>query len=256
MATILDLFRLDGKSAIVTGSNRGLGQAMALALAQAGADIVGTSRSDEAPDTEAAVKAAGRRYIHVQADLSSLEPIQRILDATVGAFGGVDILVNNAGTIRRCDAIDFSEADWDAVMDLNLKSMFFLSQAVARLFLEQGRGGKIVNIASMLSFQGGIRVPSYTAAKSGVKGLTMALANEWAKHGITVNGIAPGYMVTDNTTMLRADEKRSADILARIPAGRWGEPSDLAGAVVFLSSAASDYLSGHTLAVDGGWLGR
>jgi len=256
MAGILDLFRLDGKVAVVTGSNRGLGQAMAIALAQAGADIVGATQSAASPETEAAVKAAGRRYIHVQADLSSLEPVPRILDAAVKTFGGVDILINNAGTIRRSDAIDFSEADWDAVMDLNLKSMFFLSQAVARRFLEQGRGGKIVNIASMLSFQGGIRVPSYTAAKSGVKGLTMALANEWAKHGISVNGIAPGYMATDNTAMLRADEKRSTDILARIPAGRWGEPSDLAGAVVFLASAASDYMNGHTLAVDGGWLGR
>lgn len=256
MASVLDLFRLDGKVAVVTGSNRGLGQAMAVALAQAGADIVGATQSAGSPGTEAAVKAAGRRYVHVQADLSSLEPVPRIMDAASRAFGGVDILVNNAGTIRRCDAIDFSEADWDAVMDLNLKSMFFLSQAVARRFLEQGRGGKIVNVASMLSFQGGIRVPSYTAAKSGVKGLTMALANEWAKHGIMVNGIAPGYMATDNTAMLRADEKRSGDILARIPAGRWGEPSDLAGAVVFLSSAASDYMNGHTLAVDGGWLGR
>lgn len=256
MAGILDLFRLDGQVAIVTGSNRGLGQAMAIALAQAGADIVGATQAAESPDTRAAVETAGRRYLHVQADLSTLEPVARIVEDAIAIFGRIDILVNNAGIIRRCDAIDFSEVDWDAVMDVNLKSMFFLSQAVARHLVSRGAGGKIINVASMLSFQGGIRVPSYTAAKSGVRGMTMALANEWAKHGITVNAIAPGYMATDNTAALRADEKRSTDILARIPAGRWGEPSDLAGAVVFLASRAADYVNGHTLAVDGGWLGR
>jgi 2-deoxy-D-gluconate 3-dehydrogenase len=172
------------------------------------------------------------------------------------AFGRIDILVNNAGIIRRCDALAFSEADWDDVIDVNLKGVFFLSQAVARALVKQGRGGKIINVASMLSFQGGIRVPSYTASKSGVLGLTRLLANEWAARGINVNAIAPGYMETDNTAQLREDRQRSEEILARIPAGRWGVPDDLAGAVVFLASAASDYVHGHTLAVDGGWLAR
>jgi len=256
MTGILDSFRLDGKVAVVTGSERGLGRGMAVALAQAGADIVGVTYVAEAPETAAAVAAAGRKYVHVQADLSSLEPVGRIVTEAVRAFGRIDILLNNAGTIKRNDSIDFTEKEWDDVMNVNLKSAFFLCQAVARRFIEQGTGGKIINIASMLSFQGGIRVPSYTASKSGIKGVTMLLANEWAKHGITVNAIAPGYMATDNTANLRADEQRSAEILGRIPAGRWGTPEDLGGAVVFLASRASDYVNGYTLAVDGGWLAR
>jgi 2-dehydro-3-deoxy-D-gluconate 5-dehydrogenase len=256
MTGILDAFRLDGKVAIVTGSERGLGRGMATALAEAGADIVGVTYVASAPDTEAAVQAAGRRYVHVQADLSSTEPVARIVNSARSAFGRIDILVNNAGIIARNDAMAFTEKEWDDVMNVNLKSAFFLCQAVARHFLDQGSGGKIVNIASMLSFQGGIRVPSYTASKSGIRGLTMLLANEWAKHGICVNAIAPGYMATDNTAQLRADERRSAEILGRIPAGRWGTPEDLGGAVVFLSSRASDYVNGYTLAVDGGWLAR
>jgi len=229
---------------------------MAVALAEAGADIAGVTYVASAPETEAAVAAAGRRYVHVQADLASTEPIDRIVSSAKLAFGRIDILVNNAGIIARNDSIAFTEKEWDDVMNVNLKSAFFLCQAVARTFLEQGAGGKIVNIASMLSFQGGIRVPSYTASKSAIKGLTMLMANEWAKHGICVNAIAPGYMATDNTTQLRADEKRSAEILGRIPTGRWGTPEDLGGAVVFLSSRASDYVNGYTLAVDGGWLAR
>ncbi|MFT0737052.1 2-dehydro-3-deoxy-D-gluconate 5-dehydrogenase KduD [Ralstonia sp. L16] len=249
------LFDLTGKVAIVTGSNTGLGAGMATALAAAGCDIVGANRSDPA-ETAARVEAAGRRFVDVRADLSSLQPIDSIVEAAMDTFGRVDVLVNNAGIIRRCDALEFSEADWDAVIDVNLKGVFFLSQAVARQFVQQGGRGKIINVASMLSFQGGIRVPSYTASKSGVLGLTRLLANEWAGRGINVNAIAPGYMETDNTAQLREDRQRSEEILARIPAGRWGVPEDLAGAVVFLASAASDYVHGHTLAVDGGWLAR
>jgi 2-deoxy-D-gluconate 3-dehydrogenase len=256
MTGILDAFRLDGQVAVVTGSERGLGRGMAVALAQAGADIVGVTYVASAPETEAAVQEAGRRYVHVQADLSSTEPVERIVGSALQAFGRIDILVNNAGIIARNDSIAFTEKEWDDVMNVNLKTAFFLCQAVARRFIDQGRGGKIINIASMLSFQGGIRVPSYTASKSGLKGLTMLMANEWARHGICVNAIAPGYMATDNTTQLRADEKRNAEILGRIPAGRWGAPEDLGGAVVFLASRASDYVNGYTLAVDGGWLAR
>ena len=247
-------FSLAGKVALVTGANKGLGQGIALALAAAGADIAAVSSSG-AEDTAAKVQALGRRFLHVQADLTSLEPIPRILDETLATLGRLDILVNNAGMIRRADAVDFSEADWDAVIDLNLKSAFFLCQAAGRHFIAQG-GGKIINIASMLSFQGGIRVPSYTASKSGLAGITKLLANEWAAKGVNVNAIAPGYMATDNTALLRADEGRNRDILARIPAGRWGTPDDLAGAAVFLASAASDYVHGTVLAVDGGWLAR
>ena len=256
MAGILDAFRLDGKIAVVTGSERGLGRGMAVALAQAGADVLGVTYAAAAPETAAAIAAAGRRYVHVQADLSSLEPIQGVIDAALAAYGRIDILVNNAGIITRNDSVDFTEKEWDDVMNINIKAAFFMCQAVGRQFIAQGGGGKIVNIASMLSFQGGIRVPSYTASKSGIKGITMLLANEWAKHGINVNAIAPGYMATDNTTVLRADEARNAAILDRIPAGRWGTPEDLGGAVVFLSSAAADYINGYTLAVDGGWLAR
>jgi 2-dehydro-3-deoxy-D-gluconate 5-dehydrogenase len=252
---ILDQFRLDGRTALVTGCSTGLGQGMCLGLAEAGADVAGVD-CVEAPETREAVERLGRRFHGITADLLTLEPVQRLVDETVRVFGHLDILVNNAGIIRREDAIDFPEKDWDEVMAINSKTVFFLSQAAARQFIRQGSGGKIISVASMLSFQGGIRVPSYTASKSAVKGITMALANEWAKHGIQVNAVAPGYMATNNTAPLRADEKRSADILARIPAGRWGSPEDLKGAVVYLASRASDYVTGCTLAVDGGWLAR
>lgn len=256
MAGILDLFRQDGKVAIVTGCERGLGQGMSLALAQAGADIFGVSYPSEANETKTLVEKAGRRFEYLQADLLSIKPVPEIIKRAVAAFGHIDILVNNAGIIKRNDSVDFSEQDWDDVMSINLKTVFFLSQAAAKQFIAQKTGGKIVNVASMLSFQGGIRVPSYTASKSGVKGITMLMANEWAKHGINANAIAPGYMATENTAQLRADPERSAAILERIPAGRWGEPSDLGGAVVFLASKAADYINGYTVAVDGGWLGR
>ncbi len=251
----MKLFDLAGKTAIVTGANTGLGQGIAQALAMAGADIAAVGRT--APvETQKAVEALGRRFVAISADLSSMEPIGRVLDETVAAFGGVDILVNNAGIIRRNDALEFTEDDWDAVMDVNLKTTFFLTQAVAKQMLAQGRGGKIINVASMLSYQGGIRVASYTASKSGLAGITKLLANEWAAKGINVNAIAPGYFATNNTEALRADEGRTRDIMARIPAGRWGEPSDLGGAAVFLASAASDYVHGTLLPVDGGWLAR
>jgi 2-dehydro-3-deoxy-D-gluconate 5-dehydrogenase len=256
MTGILDAFKLDGKVAIVTGSERGLGRGMAVALAEAGADIVGVTYVDAAPETAAAVQAAGRKYVHVKANLLSTEPVPRIVEAALAAFGHIDILLNNAGMITRNDATAFTEKEWDDVMNVNLKTAFFLCQAVARQFIAQGTGGKIINIASMLSFQGGIRVPSYTASKSGIKGITMLMANEWAQHGICVNAIAPGYMATDNTAQLRADAKRSDAILERIPAARWGTPEDLGGAAVFLASKASDYVNGYTLAVDGGWLAR
>ena len=249
---ILDLFGLKGKVAIVTGSNTGLGQGICRAFAEAGAKVVGVSRrpSDE---TKAMI---GEAFHNVIADLSSCEVIPSIVEETVAKFGRVDILVNNAGIIKRQDSLEFSEENWDTVLNVNLKTVFFLTQAVARRFVEQGTGGKIINIASMLSYQGGIRAPSYTASKSAIRGITMTLSNEWDKYGINVNGIAPGYMATNNTEQLRQDGERSADILARIPAGRWGTPADLEGAAVFLASAASDYVNGFTLAVDGGWLGR
>jgi len=252
---ILDAFNLSGKVAIVTGCDTGLGQGMALGLAQAGCDIVSVNRRIP-EETAAGVKALGRRFMAIQADLSKQDGINDIVEQAVAGMGRVDILVNNAGTIRREDALTFSEKDWDDVMNLNLKSVFFLSQAVARQFITQGQGGKIINIASMLSFQGGIRVPSYTASKSGVLGITRLLANEWAHHGINVNAIAPGYMATNNTQQLRDDEQRSKEILDRIPAGRWGKPEDLQGPAVFLASSASDYVNGYNLAVDGGWLAR
>lgn len=252
---ILDTFTLSGKVALITGCDTGLGQGMAIALAQAGCDIVGVNR--KTPEkTASAVTALGRRFVAIRADLSQQENLQYVVDTAVAEMGRIDILVNNAGTIRREEALTFSEKDWDDVMNLNLKSLFFLSQAVAKRFITQGQGGKIINIASMLSFQGGIRVPSYTASKSGVLGITRLLANEWALHGINVNAIAPGYMATNNTQQLRDNEQRNAEILDRIPAGRWGVPDDLQGPVVFLASPASDYVNGHTLAVDGGWLAR
>jgi len=252
---ILENFHLTDQVALVTGCNTGLGQGMAIALAQAGADIVGVNMTDPC-ETAAAVTNLGRKFLDVRANLSDAACLDGVVQQALGLRGCIHILVNNAGIIRRNDAIDFSEKDWDDVIDLNLKTVFFLSQAVARQFLRQGAGGKIINIASMLSFQGGVRVPSYTASKSGVMGITRALANEWAKHGINVNAIAPGYMSTDNTAALRADATRNASILERIPANRWGLPEDLAGSVVFLASTASNYVNGHTLAVDGGWLAR
>lgn len=252
---IQEAFRLEGKVAIVTGCDTGLGQGMAVALAEAGCDVVGVNRKIP-HETAEKINALGRRFMAIQADLSQQDALTSIVTQTVSAFGRVDILVNNAGTIRRQDALDFSEKDWDDVMNLNLKSVFFLSQAVARQFLAQGNGGKIINIASMLSFQGGIRVPSYTASKSGVLGITRLLANEWAAKGINVNAIAPGYMATNNTQQLRADSERNQEIIDRIPTGRWGTPNDLKGPVVFLASPASDYIHGYTLAVDGGWLAR
>lgn len=252
---VLQHFNLAGKTAIVTGCNTGLGQGMAVALAQAGADIVGVNVS--APDeTRVQIEALGRRFLDLRANLADISCLPDLLAQAKALNGEIHILVNNAGIIRREDAIKFSEADWDDVIDLNLKSTFFLSQAVAKQFLAQGKGGKIINIASMLSFQGGVRVPSYTASKSGVMGITRLMANEWAQHGINVNAIAPGYMATNNTAALRADEARNASIMERIPAGRWGRPEDLAGPVVFLASAASDYVNGYTVAVDGGWLAR
>jgi 2-deoxy-D-gluconate 3-dehydrogenase len=233
-----------------------LGQGIATGLAEAGADIFGVGSAPDAASTKTAVEKAGRRFVYLQANLIKQAEIPRIVAEAVKAFGHIDILVNNAGIIRRADALDFSEADWDDVMDINLKTVFFLSQAVAKQFVKQGAGGKIINIASMLSFQGGIRIPSYAASKGGIRSLTMLLANEWAKHNINVNAIAPGYMATDNTSALRADEERSTAILARIPAGRWGTPEDLAGCAVFLASPASVYMNGYTVAVDGGWLAR
>ena len=249
-----NLFDLSGRVALVTGANTGLGQAIAVALAEAGADIVVAGRSDPS-DTAARVRAAGRRFHALQIDMEQAGQVGVLVEQTIAAFGRLDILVNNAGIIRRDDAADVTEADWDAVVDTNLKSVFFLSQAAARHMLAKG-GGKIINIASLLSFQGGIRVPAYAASKSGVAGLTHALANEWAARGINVNAIAPGYFDTSNTAALRGDPVRAPQILARIPAGRWGQPSDLAGAAVFLASAASDYVHGVVLPVDGGWLAR
>ena len=252
---ILDQFRLNGKVAVVTGAGRGLGQGYALGLAAAGADIAAVDVIDQA-ETVQKVKALGRRAVAISANLMATADIPRVVEAAVKELGGIDILVNNAGIIRRADLVEFTEKDWDDVININQKTVFFLSQAVARQMIKQGRGGKIINVASMLSFQGGIRVPSYTASKSAVMGLTRLMANELAKHNINVNAIAPGYMATDNTAQLRADEKRNAEILGRIPAGRWGTPEDLQGTAVFLASAASDYVNGYTIAVDGGWLAR
>lgn len=248
-------FKLTNKVAIVTGCDTGLGQGMALGLAQAGCDIVGVNIV-EPIETLEKIKATGRRFIDIRANLMKTDDINSIVDRAVTELGRVDILVNNAGIIRRNDALEFSEQDWDDVMDINVKSVFFFSQAVAKQFILQGNGGKIINVASMLSFQGGVRVPSYTASKSGVMGITRLMANEWAAHNINVNAIAPGYMATNNTEALRADVDRNQAILERIPAQRWGVPKDLAGPAVFLASTASDYVNGYTLAVDGGWLAR
>jgi 2-deoxy-D-gluconate 3-dehydrogenase len=247
-------FSLEGKTALVTGANTGLGQGIAVALAQAGADIA-VAGFVPPIETEAMIKKIGRNFVNIDANLMSIEPVTRIVDETVKGLGKLDILVNNAGMIRRADSLDFSEKDWDDVMNVNLKALFFMCQAAGRAMVKQG-AGKIINICSMLSFQGGIRVPSYTASKSGAAGITRLLANEWAAKNINVNAIAPGYMATDNTAQLRGDESRSKEILARIPAGRWGEPSDVGGTAVFLSSSAADYLHGAIIPVDGGWLAR
>jgi len=247
-------FALDGKVAMVTGANTGIGQAIALALAGAGADVVAVGRSSCA-ETVAAVEALGARAVELRADLSTIAPVEGLVADTVAQLGRLDILVNNAGIIRREDAVSFTEADWDAVIDTNLKSVFFLCQAAARHMLSRGCGA-IINIASLLSFQGGIRVPSYTASKSGVAGLTKLLANEWSAKGINVNAIAPGYIRTNNTAALQSDEERNRAILDRIPAGRWGEAEDIGGAAVFLASAAAKYVHGVVLPVDGGWLAR
>lgn len=253
---ILDLFKLDGKVALITGAGRGLGQAMSIALAEAGADVAGL---DVIPldETAAQVQSLGRRFLALDVNLleATVEQITGCVQQVVNQLGRLDILVNNAGIIRRAPILEFSEKDWDDVIQINLKSVFLLSQAAGRVMVAQGKG-KIVNIASMLSFQGGIRVPSYTASKSGVAGITRLMANELAAKGLNVNAIAPGYMATDNTAPLRSDPDRAPAILDRIPAGRWGEPTDLMGAVVFLASAASDYMNGAIVPVDGGWLTR
>jgi 2-deoxy-D-gluconate 3-dehydrogenase len=252
---ILDQFKLDGKVAIITGAARGLGQGMAVGLAEAGADIALVDILDMA-ESKAKIEALGRKCIAVTADLSKKESVDTIVAATVEQMGGIDILFNNAGIIRRAPITEFAEKDWDDVMDINIRTLFFLSQAAGKQMIEQGRGGKIINTASMLSFQGGIFVPSYTASKSAVMGLTRLLANELGAYNINVNAIAPGYMATDNTTALREDPVRNKAILDRIPAGRWGTPEDLKGAAVFLASPAADYMQGYTIAVDGGWLAR
>lgn len=253
---ILDQFKLDGKVALVTGASRGLGQGMALGLAEAGADIAGLDLT-ECDETCEQVQVLGRRYHSILCDLREATPgkLVEIVGEVVSDLGRLDILINNAGIIRRAPVLEFTEAYWDDVLQINLKAVFFLSQAAARYMTAQG-GGKIINVASMLSFQGGILVPSYTAAKSGVAGITRALANELAKNNINVNAIAPGYMATDNTAPLRADPERSHAILERIPAGRWGVPPDLKGIAVFLASEASDYMQGAVIPIDGGWLCR
>jgi 2-deoxy-D-gluconate 3-dehydrogenase len=253
---ILDLFKLDGKVALVTGAGRGLGQAMAIALAEAGADVAGLG-SGSLDETATRIQALGRRFLPLKVDLlqTHAEGMTEVVEQVVVGLGGLDILVNNAGTIRRAPVLEFSEKDWDDVIQVNLKAAFLLSQAAARLMVKRGKG-KIINIASMLSFQGGIRVASYTAAKSGMAGITRLMANELASKGLNINAIAPGYMATDNTAALRVDPERAPAILDRIPAGRWGEPADLMGAVVFLASAASNYMNGAIVPVDGGWLTR
>lgn len=252
-------FDLSGRVALVTGANTGIGRGIAVALAEAGADIAAIGRSD-AHETAEMIRALGRRCELVRADLSCTTSVPHVMDAVLGTLGRVDILVNNAGIIRREDALDFSEEDWDDVMNTNLKTLFFLCQATARHMVkwasQSGERGKIINIASMLTFQGGVRVPSYTASKSGVGGLTKLMANEWASKGINVNAIAPGYIATNNTAALQRDGDRNRQILERIPEGRWGRPEDIGGAAVFLASAAADYVQGHILAVDGGWLAR
>ncbi len=253
---ILDLFKLDGKVALVTGAGRGLGQAMAIALAEAGADVAGLG-SSSLDETATQVKALGRKFLPLKVDLLQVhaKDVTKLVEQVVTGLGSLDILVNNAGIVRRAPVMEFTEEDWDDVMQVNLKSAFLLSQAAGREMVKHGKG-KIINIASMLSFQGGIRVVSYAAAKSGLAGITRLMANELAPKGLNVNAIAPGYMATDNTAALRTDPDRAPAILERIPAGRWGKPADLMGAVVFLASSASDYMNGSIIPVDGGWLTR
>jgi len=246
-------FDLSGKTAIVTGASSGIGQAVAVALAAAGARVAGVARSSQ-DETAAAVKGAGGDYLAVKADLSTIEPVARVLDEAIAWSGRADILINNAGILRRADPLEFSEQDWDDVLNIDLKSVFFLAQAFAKRALGRGGGAKIVNVASVLAFTGGIRVPSYTAAKHGVAGLTKLLANEWAAKGVNVNAIAPGYVRTEATQALQDDPVRNERLLSRIPAGRWGDPADIGGAAVFLSSQAADYCHGTILVVDGGWL--
>lgn len=251
----LNMFSLEGKTALVTGANTGLGQGICVAYAQAGANVIGVARRS-CEETAEKIAAFGGNFKEIIADLSDTSVIPHIAEEAEKAYGRVDILVNNAGIIKRCDAVDVTEADWDAVIDINEKMVFFLCQTFAKKWLADKKGGKIINIASMLSYQGGIRVPAYTSSKSAVLGLTRELANEWAAHNINVNAIAPGYMETNNTQNLRSDEQRSEEILSRIPAGRWGTPEDIAGAAIFLASDAAAYIHGFTLAVDGGWLAR
>jgi 2-dehydro-3-deoxy-D-gluconate 5-dehydrogenase len=253
---ILESFELKGKNALVTGSSRGLGAAIALALSQAGANVGCHGRSADGKNTSENISRMGRSSFYLAGDMSDPKFYPALIEKTVEEFGSIDILVNNAGTIRRAPAAEYPQSDWDELIAVNLTSVFRLSQLAAQDMLKRGAKGKILNIASLLSFQGGILVPAYAAAKGGVAQLTKALANEWASKGINVNAIAPGYMSTDNTAALRQDPQRSRQILERIPAGRWGEPGDIAGAAVFLCSSASDYIHGHVMAVDGGWLGR
>jgi len=253
---ILDKFKLEGKTAIVTGAARGLGQGMAIGLAEAGADILGVDVIAPLDETRGRVEDLGRRFAEVRADLSGTADIERILDTAEKELGSFDILVNNAGIIRRHPAHEFPMEDWDAVINVNLRTLFFLTQAFGKALIAGKRPGKVVNVCSMLSFSGGILVAPYTASKSGVAGITRLLGNEWAKYGINVNGIAPGYMATDNTAALQADPERTREILSRVPMDRWGTPEDLRGAVVFLASEASDYITGTIIRVDGGWLTR
>jgi len=255
MSSILDRFRLNGKVAVVTGASRGLGQGMALALAEAGADVMAVDVI-ECTDTRAQIQKLGRKCALLKLDLTAAGAPEKIVSETVGALGRFDILINNAGIIRRTPFLEFSEKDWDDVMNLNIKAVFLLSQAAGRQMVKQGQGGKIISVASMLSFQGGIRVPSYTSSKSAVMGLTRLMACELGPMGINCNAIAPGYMATDNTKALREDVERNKVILERIPLGRWGTPDDLKGVVVFLASDAGSYMNGYTVAVDGGWLAR
>ncbi len=251
----LNMFSLEGKTALVTGANTGLGQGICVAYANAGANVIGVARRS-CQETAEKIAAFDGSFKEIIADLSDTSVIPRIVEEAEKAFDRVDILVNNAGIIKRCDAVEVTEEDWDAVININEKMVFFLCQAFAKKWLADQKGGKIINIASMLSYQGGIRVPAYTSSKSAIIGLTRELANEWAKHNINVNAIAPGYMETNNTQNLRSDEQRSEEILSRIPAGRWGTPEDIAGAAIFLASDAAAYVHGFTLAVDGGWLAR
>ncbi|WP_338630249.1 2-dehydro-3-deoxy-D-gluconate 5-dehydrogenase KduD [Clostridium baratii] len=251
----MDFFNLNGKVAVVTGGNTGLGQAYAVALAKAGADLLIPTFDTNWDETRELIEAEGKKVVFVQGDLTKKEDRSKVINKAIEEFGKIDILINNAGTIRRTPLLEYKEEDWNAVMDINLNAVYFLSQEVARLMEKQG-GGKIINVASMLSFQGGKFVPPYTASKHGVAGITKAFANELACKNIQVNAIAPGYIKTQNTAPIRADEKRNAEILSRIPADRWADPFDLMGSIVFLASRASDYVNGHILAVDGGWLVR